>query len=152
VPAVVETYNRAIVEIHRACDEAGSGAVLRQGLEQFAMSTGVYVPLFAGAGPEEDGSLRADRIARNVATVAGDAGGAGDAWLAQQLVEYAGFALFHAGSLLPRDKEGPLNARVADILKPLRPPEAKPVSFAPGVDDLLSEPDDAPTIAPPRGP
>jgi hypothetical protein len=141
VPAIVEIYNRAIVEIHRACDEAGTGSLLRHGLEQFAMSTGVYVPLFSGAGPEEDGSVRADRIARNVAAVAGgagDAGGASDAWLAQQLLEYAGFALFHAGSLLPREKEGPLNARVSEILKPLRPPD-KPISFAPGIDDLIAE-------------
>src|SRR6202012_3433113 len=43
IAAIVEAYNRAIVEIHRACDESGSGSVLRQGLEQFAMSTGVYV-------------------------------------------------------------------------------------------------------------
>jgi hypothetical protein len=138
VPAVVETYNRAIVEIHRACDETGTGAPLRQGLEQFATSTGVFVPLFAGAGPEEDGSVRADRVARNVATVAGDADGASDVWLTQQLLEYAGFALFHAGSLLPREKEAQLNARVAEILKPLRPRETKPISFAPGVEELVA--------------
>jgi Domain of unknown function (DUF4388) len=134
--AIVEAYNRAMAEIHRACDEAGSGRGLRAGLEQFAMSTGVYVPLFSGAGPAEDGSLRAERIAQNVAAIAGDAG---DAWLAQQLVEYAGFALFQAGSIVPREVEAALNARVAEILKPLRQPResGRPGSFAPGADGEL---------------
>ncbi len=118
--AIVETYNRAIVEIHRACDEAGSGVPLRTGLEQFAMSTGVYVPLFSGAGPAEDGALRAERIAQNVAAIVDPSEPSSDAWLTQQLVEHAGFALFHAGSLLPREAEAALNARVADILRPLR--------------------------------
>jgi hypothetical protein len=117
--AIVETYNQAIVEIHRACDEAGCGRQLRGGIEQFAMSTGVYGPLFAGAGPLDDGSVRVDRIAQNAAALAGEAS---DAWLTQQLLEYGGFALFHAGSLLPRETEIALNARVAEILKPLRQP------------------------------
>jgi uncharacterized protein DUF4388 len=131
VAAIVEAYNRAIVEIHRACDEAGSGPVLRAGLEQFTMSTGVYVPLFSGAGPADDGSLRAERIAQNLAAIGSDAG---DAWLTQQLLEYAGFALFHAGSLLPREAETTLNARVAEILRALRQPAegTAPASLSPG--------------------
>jgi uncharacterized protein DUF4388 len=117
--AIVETYNRAIVEIHRACDERGCGREFRAGIEQFAMSTGVYVPLFAGAGPLDDGSLRPGRIATNASALAGTES---DAWLTQQLLEYGGFALFHAGSLLPREEEIALNGRVAEILKPLRQP------------------------------
>jgi hypothetical protein len=126
--AIVETYNRAIVEIHRACDEAGSGAPLRAGLEQFVMSTGVYVPLFSGAGPGEDGALRAERIAQNVAGIADGSHPSSDAWLTQQLAEHAGFALFHAGSLLPREAEAALNARVAEILRPLRQSSEGPPS------------------------
>jgi hypothetical protein len=114
--AILEAYNRALVEIHKACDAAGSGKALRSGIEQFAMSTGVYMPLFDGAGPVEDGSFRAERVARNAAALAGDDG---DAWLGQQFLEYAGFALFHAGSLLPRDVEAALNARVGDMLRPV---------------------------------
>jgi hypothetical protein len=129
VGPIVETYNRAIAEIHRACDEAGSGRELRAGLEQFVMSTGVYVPLFAGAGPADDGTLRAERIAQNLAAIAGDAG---DPWLTQQLLEHAGFALFHAGSLLPREAEAALNARVAEVLRALQPSEgAAPASMTP---------------------
>jgi hypothetical protein len=118
IAAIVETYNRAMVEIHRACDEAGSGAALRTGLEQFGLSTGIFVPLFSGAGPEPDGSLRADRIAQNVHAVAGE--GADDRWLTQQLLEYADFALFQAGSLVPREAETRLGVTVSEILKPLR--------------------------------
>jgi hypothetical protein len=52
-----------------------------------------------------------------------------EAWLVQQLFEYAGFALFHAGSLLARDEEKSLNARIAEMLKPLRQqPEGGPPS------------------------
>jgi hypothetical protein len=130
VAAIVEAYNRAIAEIHLACDEAGTGAALRGGLDQFASSTGIYGPLFAGAGPAEDGSLRVERIVQNVEAIAGDAG---ERWLTQQLLDYAGFALFQAGSLMPREAEALLNARVSEILKPLRRPDdgAVPPSFAP---------------------
>ena len=118
VDAIVSVYNLAIVDVHRACDAAGVGAELRSGLAQFAMSAGAYMPLFHGAGPQDDGTLRADRLAGNMAALAGDDS---DAWLAQQLVEYAGFAVFHAGTLLPRDAHAELSARVAETLRPLRP-------------------------------
>jgi hypothetical protein len=116
--AIVAAFNAALIEIHRACDAAGKGAELRGGLEQFAMSAGVFAPLFGGEGPLDDGSLRGERVARNVAALAGEDDA--DSWLVQQLFEYTGFASFHAGSLLPRDVEGAINARVADMLKPLR--------------------------------
>jgi hypothetical protein len=125
--AVVEAFDRALVEIHRAADEASKGKELRAAIEQFAMSTGVFVPLLAGAGPAIDGSLRADRVARNVVTLGVDEDP--EAWLVQALFEYTGFALFHAGSLLTRDAEKALNARIAEMLKPLRrQPEGGPPS------------------------
>jgi hypothetical protein len=129
--AIVETYNRAIIEIHRACDESRCGRELRAGIEQFAVGTGVYTPLFAGAGPRSDGSVNPDRIAQNAAALAGKES---DAWLTQQLLEYGGFALFHAGSLLPREAEIALNGRVAEILKPLRQPTdgVLPPTLVPG--------------------
>jgi hypothetical protein len=117
--ATVDAFNRALVEIHQACDAVGKGRELRAGVDQFATSTGVYGPLFSGAGPLEDGSLRGEGVARNVGALAGEDDT--DGWLAQQLFEYAGFALFHAGSLLPRDVEAGLNARVAEMLKPFHP-------------------------------
>jgi hypothetical protein len=126
--AVVEAFDRALVEIHRACDAAGKGGELRSAVEQFATTTGVFVPLLDGAGPLPDGSLRPERVARNVASVTSGEEDR-EAWLVQQLFEYAGFALFHAGSLLPREQEQRVNARVAEILKPLRQqPEGGPPS------------------------
>jgi hypothetical protein len=123
--AIVDAFNAALVEIHRACDAAGKGRELRAGIDQFATGTGVYPALFAGAGPTVDGSLRSDRVARNVVAWVGE--DRPDAWLTQQLFEYAGFALFHAGSLLARDTEATLNMRVAQMLSPFRQqPEAGP--------------------------
>jgi hypothetical protein len=133
--AVVEAFDRALLEIHRTCDVASRGAELRSALEHFASSTGVFGPLFAGAGPQRDGALSPERIARNVASLAGNEP---DAWLVQQFFEYTGFALFHAGSLLSRTEEAALNARVAVMLRPLRqhseaapPPSLRTPSTAP---------------------
>jgi hypothetical protein len=123
--AIVEAFDRALLEVHKRCDAAGKGDELREGLSRFATGAGIYDPLFMGAGPQPDGTVRPDRVARNVAALAGDEP---DAWLVQQLYEYTGFALFHAGSLLPRDVETQLNAKVAEILKPLRQTEAAPPS------------------------
>jgi hypothetical protein len=118
--ALLDAFNSALVAIHAACDAATKGRELRAGIEQFATSTGVYVSLFAGAGPLEDGSIREDVVARNLAVMS--AGDDGQAWLVQQLIEYAGFALFHAGSLLPREAAVALDARASDFLKLLRQP------------------------------
>jgi len=111
--AIVNLFNHALAEIHRACDAVEKGRELRAGVEQFATGAGVFGPLFDGAGPLDDGTLRAERVVRNVAALAGEDP---DEWLTQQLFEYVGFALFHAGSLLPRDAEAALNARVSETL------------------------------------
>jgi hypothetical protein len=115
--AVVEIINRALAAIQRACEARSGGDELREGLEQFVTSTGTYVPLFDGAGPLPDGTLKTERIGKNARVLAGaDA----ERWLAAQLFDYAGFALFHAGSLLPRDEEAALKESVTGMLKPLR--------------------------------
>jgi hypothetical protein len=125
--AIARAFNTALAEVHRTCDEAGTGVLLRAGLEQFAVGSGVYVPLLNGAGPHADGTFDPERLARNVAALASEQ--RPDAWLAEQLFEYIGFALFHAGSLLPRDVERGLDERVAELLKPLRRgPEGIPQS------------------------
>jgi hypothetical protein len=116
--AIAQAINTVLGEIHRACDAAGVGKALRTGIEQFAVGSGVFMPLLNGAGPLEEGTLRPERIARNVAALAGEEDP--DGWLAEQLFEYVGFALFHAGSLLPRDVQRALDARVAELLRPLR--------------------------------
>lgn len=127
--AIVDAFNPALAEIHRVVDGAGKGGELRDGLSRFATGAGIYDALFQGAGPQPDGTLKPDRVERNFAVLAGDEP---DSWLASQLYEYVGFALFQAGSLLPRADETTLNARVAEILKPLRqlesttPPSRRP--------------------------
>ena len=119
--AIVEAFNPALIAIHRACDEFGKGAELRDGLSRFATGGGVYDPLFHAAGPLADGSFRPDRVARNLVALAGDDP---DAWLLQIFNEYVGFALFHAGSLLPRDTEPELVTRVTELMKPVRQTES----------------------------
>ena len=127
--AIASAFNLALLEVHRACDAAGKGRELRTGVDQFATGTGVYPALFSGAGPLSDGTLHAERVARNVVALAGEDDP--DAWLTQQLFEYTGFALFHAGSLLPREVEATLNAKVAQILNTFRQPsEAAPATRA----------------------
>jgi hypothetical protein len=117
---ITEAFNPALREIHRRCDEAGKGKELREGLSRFAVGGGIFDALFMGAGPLPDGTLDARKLARNVEAMQGD----DDGWLVQQLYEYAGFALFQAGSLLPREAESQLNHAIAEVLKPLRQTES----------------------------
>jgi hypothetical protein len=126
--AIMEGFNPALVEIHQKCDGLGKGAELRDGLARFATGGGVYDPLFQGAGPLPDGSFRPDRVERNLAALAGEDP---DAWLIQLMHDYIGFALFQAGSLLPRDEEARLTQSVAEVLKPLRPVDSSPLSRRP---------------------
>jgi hypothetical protein len=116
--AIVDTFNPALLAVHARCDSAGKGADLREGLSRFATGGGVYDPLFMGAGPLQDGSLKPDRIGRNIAALAGEDP---DAWLVELMNDYVGFALFQAESMLSRDAQAQLLADVMEILKPLRP-------------------------------
>ena len=116
--AIVETFNPALAAIHERCDGSGRGGELRDGLSRFATGGGIYDPLFMGAGPLADGTLKPHRIANNIAALAGEEP---DAWLVGLMNDYVGFALFQAESLLPRDEQSSLMAQVMDILKPVRP-------------------------------
>jgi hypothetical protein len=115
--AIIETFNPALAAIHARCDVAGKGRELRDGLSQFATSGGIYDPLFMGAGPAQDGSLKPVRVATNVTALAGDES---DAWLVGLMNDYVGFALFQAESLLGREEQSNLTAEVMEILKPVR--------------------------------
>ncbi|MGO8998653.1 MAG: DUF4388 domain-containing protein, partial [Polyangiaceae bacterium] len=115
--AIVEAFNPALIEIHRRCDAAGKGGELREALSRFATGALVFDPLFFGAGPHPEGSFAPERVSKNLAAVAGEDP---DAWLVQTLEEYVGFALFQAGSLLPRETEAALAGQVAEVLKPVR--------------------------------
>jgi Domain of unknown function (DUF4388) len=123
--AITVVFNRALVQIHAKCDASGKGSELREGLSRFATGAGIYDPLFMSAGPLPDGSLKGDRVAKNLAALAGDDP---DAWLIQLLHEYVGFAMFQAESLLQREVERDLVKGVADTLIPVRPLEGGPAS------------------------
>jgi len=116
--AIVETFNPALLAIHARCDAAGKGADLREGLGRFATGGGVYDPLFMGAGPLQDGTLKPERIAKNIAALAGEDP---DAWLVELMNDYVGFAVFQAESILTRDAQAKLLADVMEMLKPIRP-------------------------------
>jgi hypothetical protein len=118
--AIVETVNPALYAVHERCDSVGKGAELRDGLSRFATGGGVYDPLFMGAGPLQDGTLKPDRIGRNIAQLAGEDP---DAWLIELMNDYIGFALFQTESILSREAQAQLLANVMEILKPLRPVE-----------------------------
>ncbi len=116
--AVMETFNLALAAIHEECDRASRGKELRDGLSSFATGGGIYDPLFMGAGPQADGTLKPSRIAQNIAALAGDDA---DTMLVGLINDYVGFALFQAESLLPREQQSNLMSQVMDILKPVRP-------------------------------
>jgi hypothetical protein len=152
--AIVEVFNGALREVHRRCDSVQKGSDLRDGLGRFAIGAGIYDPLFMGAGPLEDGSLRPDRLAKNLEALAGDEP---DAWLIQLLHEYVGFAMFQAESLLPRDVERDLASHVADLLKPVRPLEAgnsqqAPASRSGGPEEGAKRSRPPPPVAAPASP
>jgi hypothetical protein len=117
--AIVECFNPALALVHQKCDAAGKGGELREGLSRFATGGGIYDPLFMGAGPQAgDGTLRPNRIASNIAALAGEDP---DAWLVGLMNDYVGFALFHAESLLPREIHQKVIADVMEMTKPVRP-------------------------------
>lgn len=115
--AITAAFNPALLVIHQRCDRAGMGGELRDGLSRFATGGGIYDPLFMGAGPLHDGTLRPERIAHNIAALAGEDP---DAWLVGLMNDYVGFALFQTESLLPREGQAELQAEILEILKPVR--------------------------------
>jgi hypothetical protein len=132
--AIVETFNTAMRAVVRATAAAGGDDELRATLASFASSSGVYDPLFFAAGPETDGSVRAERIVTNIASLAGD-----DPLqtLSQWLYEYAAFALFAAQSLVPTEVARDLSRQVADLIAPLN--RERPVTARASLVSLTEE-------------
>lgn len=114
---IVEAFNPALVAIHRACEEVGKLAELRNGLSRYATGSGVYDALFMMAGPDETGALKADRVAGNLGALAG---ADPDTWLMQLMNDYISFALFHAESLMTRPTHEKLAAKISAELEALR--------------------------------
>ncbi|MEM9691048.1 MAG: DUF4388 domain-containing protein [Myxococcota bacterium] len=128
--AMVTLFNQAIALILKKVDTIGGGEDVREQLASFATASGVYDALFRDAGPAEDGTLDADKVAETVQRLAGE-GSALDL-LGQWLYEYASFAMFIAEPLLrsrlaDAEASGPISEgvlvsrRVAELLAPLAP-------------------------------
>jgi hypothetical protein len=123
--AVVDVYNQAISLILRELDAIDEGDSVREQLVAFANKGDAYATLFVGAGPADDGTLDAARVADNVTRVsnAKDA----EEKLAQWLYDYASYALFLARPHLQRvqaarDESGApkrLSQRVNALLQPI---------------------------------
>jgi hypothetical protein len=115
--AIVEAFNPPLLLMHETCDRAGKGNDLREGLSRFATGGGIYDPLFMAAGPLPDGTFKPERVANNIAALAGDDP---DSWITQLMMDYVGFGLFHSESLLPREAHQRLTEAVSEMLKPLQ--------------------------------
>ena len=117
--AIVVTANAALHTIFEMVDAADKGAGVRRNLASFAVGAGVYDILFRGAGPDRDGTLDPEPVAKNVSVVA--CGAAPENILRQMLREYVSFALFSAGAALGAQREAELSRKVSPMLAQLRP-------------------------------
>lgn len=117
-PAMVAIFNDAMREIYRTVAAHGLDGAIREHLASYALSVGIYDMLFMGAGPQPDGTLDEDRVAKNIVMMAGDDS---SATLAGWLYEYAAFALFDASSNLPKGEEQGLAKRVGERIALLAP-------------------------------
>ena len=115
--AICETFNGAMRLVMKAMDGVGKASDLRDTLASFASSSGVYDALFMFAGPEADGTVKPERVATNIASLAGDDAVSS---LSQWLYDYAAFAIFAAGSLVDKDTENALARQVGELIGPLR--------------------------------
>ncbi len=125
VRSSVDVFNRAVSLILRELDAMDVGDAVREHLATFAASKPRLATLLAGAGPADDGTLAADRIAANVEKL----GGPAEHDLISYLYEYASYALFLARPHVRRSRDargaaadGPrLSSRVSAILEPIAP-------------------------------
>jgi hypothetical protein len=117
---IVATYNRAIGLILRELDAMDEGDTVREQLAAFAAQRGA-LDMLRGAGPSDDGTLDATKIASNL-------GAGGEQRLADHLYEAASYALFLARPHLKRrdlgknrDVKSRLSQRVSELLEPIAP-------------------------------
>ena len=131
VQAIVTLFNQAISLILKKVDAVGGGRDVREQLASFATASGVYDALFRDAGPAQDGTLDAHKIAGTVEQLVGPENA--ESMLSQWLYEYASFAMFIAEPLLrsrvlPASDGSPASTEsaavskaVAELLAPLAP-------------------------------
>jgi Domain of unknown function (DUF4388) len=133
--ASVLVYNRVIALILRELDAMDEGDELRAQLATWIGGREVLAQLLAGAGPLDDGTLDAARVAANVAGASDRV--ATEDLLARGLYDYASYALFLARPHTRRAEqvrsrmETPsgrlrLSQRVAAMLEPIAPARERP--------------------------
>ena len=129
--AIVGVYNQAIALLLRELDAMDEGDAAREQLAEFASQGEGYRTLLAGAGPQDDGTLYADQVAKNVDRLSPSE--AAEETLAKMMHDYASYALFLARPHLHRAQEArekadrqagfkPITQRVAAMLEPIAPP------------------------------
>ncbi len=116
--ALAELTNQLLKQIHAEADAARKGQELRKGLTSFARGGKGYEPLLAKAGPLEDGTFDAKRLANNAARALAQTP---EGTLRRMLYEYVSFAIFCVGATLGFQKETELSAKLATELKELEP-------------------------------
>jgi hypothetical protein len=129
VPEVVDVYNHAIALLLRELDAMDEGDPIREQLAEFSAKD-PYVALFAGAGPSDDGTLDAARIAANLGALDAEATARGR--LSTLLHDYASYALFLARPHLRRNAAASTTAkprvsqRVTEMLHTIAPSTIPP--------------------------
>lgn len=132
--AIVDIYNAAIALLLRELDAMDEGDAVREQLAKFA-GKAMYAPIFAGAGPADDGTLDPKKVTANV-TARGAPPNA-PMLLASWLHEYASYALFLARPHLARladaqNMQRPrVSTRVSALLDPIAPSTDRAPRFDP---------------------
>jgi hypothetical protein len=115
---LVELSNRLLAMIHAEADAAGKSQELRRGLTSFAKGAKGYGELLLRAGPAENGTFDARRVALNADRALARAP---EMTLRGMLYEYVSFAIFCVGATLGFQRESELSAKLATELKELEP-------------------------------
>ncbi len=109
---VVETFNDVYQKIFTELSTRGKLEQLQAGLSSFFHGESTYDRLFDGIEPNDDGSLPADRLLKNLHTL--DVQNRSD-YLYQALNELLFLLMFTAGQTLSEADEQALHARLNDI-------------------------------------
>jgi DNA-binding response OmpR family regulator len=122
--AIVEVFNRAIALILRELDAIDEGDGVRAALKTFAHGHPLYPTLLCDCGPNDDGTLDADRVTANLSRLS-QPDAAGD-MLSDALYEYASYAMFLARPHLGRREAAEAADGPVSSWEPRHPPKPVP--------------------------
>ncbi len=111
----LETYNRALREIHTEVERVGAGDRFGAAVEKFLIDPAhSFAPIFRGIHPDDDGSVPIDAVARNLGALVA-AGQDASTVIHEAFNELTFFLLFQCAELLDADAADRLGRRVRDI-------------------------------------